>query len=63
MNRCQICRCKLPLTAFKCKCSNYYCPVHMDSNAHECKYKYHAEEQKRLETLLCRLSPLKIEKI
>jgi AN1-type zinc finger protein 5/6 len=39
-SRCFMCKKKLGLTGFQCKCGNYYCAVHRYSDKHNCDYDY-----------------------
>ena len=38
--RCKICRAKLSLTAFPCRCGGYYCNYHRYSDRHDCGFDY-----------------------
>lgn len=42
------CKRKLPLTAFACRCSLYYCDEHRMPEDHSCSYNFYEENQKRL---------------
>lgn len=39
-NRCAICRKKVGLTGFKCRCGGLFCSVHRYSDKHDCKFDY-----------------------
>jgi len=39
-NRCAVCRKKVGLTGFECRCGGLYCSVHRYSDKHECKFDY-----------------------
>jgi len=39
-SRCFMCKKKLGLTGFQCKCGNYYCAMHRYSDKHNCDYDY-----------------------
>ncbi|XP_001606981.2 AN1-type zinc finger protein 5 isoform X2 [Nasonia vitripennis] len=39
-NRCAICRKKVGLTGFECRCGGLFCSVHRYSDKHECKFDY-----------------------
>ncbi|KAM8827872.1 AN1-type zinc finger protein 5-like [Spinachia spinachia] len=42
-NRCFMCRKKLGLTGFDCRCGNLFCGLHRYSDKHNCPYDYKAE--------------------
>lgn len=48
-NRCHMCKKKVGLTGFLCRCGGLYCSLHRYSDKHECTfdYKEHAQEQIR----------------
>lgn len=39
-NRCAVCRKKLGLTGFECRCGGQYCAVHRYSDKHNCTFDY-----------------------
>ncbi|XP_012251609.1 AN1-type zinc finger protein 6 [Athalia rosae] len=39
-NRCVLCRKKVGLTGFECRCGGLYCSVHRYSDKHDCKFDY-----------------------
>lgn len=39
-NRCGICRKKLGLTGFRCRCGGLFCPQHRYSDKHDCTFDY-----------------------
>lgn len=39
-NRCAVCRKKVGLTGFECRCGGLYCSVHRYSDKHECPFDY-----------------------
>jgi len=39
-NRCFVCKKKLGLTGFSCRCEGLFCPVHRYSDKHDCKFDY-----------------------
>lgn len=47
-NRCTVCRSKIGLMGFDCKCGNTYCCAHRFPDTHECKFDHKAEDRKRL---------------
>uniref|UniRef100_A0A2K5CPF6 AN1-type domain-containing protein n=1 Tax=Aotus nancymaae TaxID=37293 RepID=A0A2K5CPF6_AOTNA len=42
-NRCFMCRKKVGLTGFDCRCGNLFCGLHRYSDNHNCPYDYKAE--------------------
>lgn len=44
-NRCAVCRKKVGLTGFTCKCGGMHCGQHRYSGAHSCSYDYKADNQ------------------
>jgi len=48
MNRCELCKKKLPITAFACKCNKKFCAIHMPSEEHKCSFNYFEEYQKNM---------------
>ncbi|MBN3288448.1 ZFAN5 protein, partial [Polyodon spathula] len=47
-NRCYICRKKLGLTGFDCRCGNLFCGIHRYSDEHGCPYDYRAEAAEKI---------------
>nr|XP_061836753.1 AN1-type zinc finger protein 5-like isoform X1 [Nerophis lumbriciformis] len=47
-NRCFMCRKKLGLTDFDCRCGNLFCGVHRYSDKHNCPYDYKAEAAEKI---------------
>ncbi|KAG8516424.1 AN1-type zinc finger protein 6, partial [Galemys pyrenaicus] len=47
-NRCFMCRKKVGLTGFECRCGNVYCGVHRYSDVHSCPYNYRADAAERI---------------
>ncbi|XP_018334035.1 AN1-type zinc finger protein 6 [Agrilus planipennis] len=39
-NRCAVCRKKVGLTGFECRCGGLFCAVHRYSDKHECTFDY-----------------------
>ncbi|XP_073474345.1 AN1-type zinc finger protein 6 [Aquarana catesbeiana] len=42
-NRCNMCRKKVGLTGFECRCGNVFCGTHRYSDVHSCSFDYKAE--------------------
>ncbi|KAK6240229.1 hypothetical protein QUC31_005698 [Theobroma cacao] len=40
-NKCSICRKRVGLTGFTCRCGDLFCAVHRYSDKHDCPYDYH----------------------
>ncbi len=47
-SRCKSCNKKLGLTAFNCRCGDYYCSKHRHAEEHNCSYDYKAVAKKQL---------------
>uniref|UniRef100_A0A8C2ULS5 AN1-type zinc finger protein 6 n=1 Tax=Chinchilla lanigera TaxID=34839 RepID=A0A8C2ULS5_CHILA len=47
-NRCLMCRKKVGLTGFECRCGNVYCGVHRYSDVHNCSYNYKADAAEKI---------------
>lgn len=39
-NRCSVCRKKVGLTGFQCRCGGLFCSLHRYSNEHNCTFDY-----------------------
>ncbi|XP_076232856.1 zinc finger AN1-type doctor no [Calliopsis andreniformis] len=39
-NRCAVCRKKVGLTGFECRCGGLFCSMHRYSDKHDCKFDY-----------------------
>ncbi|XP_052268061.1 AN1-type zinc finger protein 6-like isoform X2 [Dreissena polymorpha] len=48
-NRCNLCKKKVGLTGFECRCGGMFCSLHRYSDKHDCTFNYreHAQEQIR----------------
>lgn len=47
-NRCGLCRKRVGLTGFKCRCENLYCALHRYSDKHNCTFDYKAAGQEAI---------------
>ncbi|XP_030076114.1 AN1-type zinc finger protein 5 [Microcaecilia unicolor] len=47
-NRCFMCRKKVGLTGFDCRCGNLFCAIHRYSDKHECPYDYKTEAAEKI---------------
>uniref|UniRef100_A0A8C6VPQ6 AN1-type zinc finger protein 6 n=1 Tax=Naja naja TaxID=35670 RepID=A0A8C6VPQ6_NAJNA len=46
--RCFMCRKKVGLTGFECRCGNVYCAAHRYSDVHSCSYNYKADAAEKI---------------
>ncbi|MGH0137111.1 UNVERIFIED_CONTAM: hypothetical protein FKN15_036555 [Acipenser sinensis] len=47
-NRCYLCRKKVGLTGFDCRCGNLFCGVHRYSDLHNCTFDYKADAAEKI---------------
>lgn len=47
-NRCFVCKKKLGLTGFSCRCDGLFCAVHRYTDKHECNFDYKAMGEKEI---------------
>ncbi|CAJ0928295.1 unnamed protein product [Ranitomeya imitator] len=47
-NRCHMCRKKVGLTGFDCRCGNIFCGTHRYSDVHSCSYDYKADAAEKI---------------
>ncbi|XP_062897998.1 AN1-type zinc finger protein 6-like [Mobula hypostoma] len=47
-NRCFLCKKKVGLTGFECRCGNLYCSVHRYSDMHDCHFDYKADAAEKI---------------
>ncbi|KAG8574844.1 hypothetical protein GDO81_009362 [Engystomops pustulosus] len=47
-NRCHMCRKKVGLTGFDCRCGNVFCGTHRYSDVHSCSYDYKADAAEKI---------------
>ncbi|XP_008935048.1 PREDICTED: AN1-type zinc finger protein 6 isoform X3 [Merops nubicus] len=47
-NRCFMCRKKVGLTGFECRCGNVFCGMHRYSDVHSCSYNYKADAAEKI---------------
>ncbi|CAM0957206.1 unnamed protein product [Alopecurus aequalis] len=40
VNRCNVCRKRVGLTGFRCRCEKLFCPRHRHSETHSCSFDY-----------------------
>jgi len=46
--KCGVCKKKIGLTGFTCRCGGLYCPIHRYGDKHNCQYDYATEERNKL---------------
>ena len=63
MSVCNLCKCKVSLTAIKCKCGNIYCNAHRYAEEHACTYNYRAKGAAALEAAMPVITADKVIKI
>ncbi|KAM8973953.1 AN1-type zinc finger protein 6-like isoform 1-T1 [Pelodytes ibericus] len=47
-NRCFMCRKKIGLTGFECRCGNVFCGTHRYSDVHSCSFDYKADAAEKI---------------
>ena len=47
--KCLLCEKKIKISAYACKCGNYYCRHHSEPEKHDCTFDYLNEHKKILE--------------
>ncbi|CAD5207581.1 unnamed protein product [Bursaphelenchus okinawaensis] len=47
-NRCQVCKKRVGLTGFPCRCGGLYCGEHRYDSAHDCQFDYKTLEREEL---------------
>jgi len=47
-NRCAVCKKKLGLTGFSCRCEGLFCAIHRYTDKHECNFDYKAMGEKEI---------------
>eukprot|EP00794_Sanderia_malayensis_P019485 gene19485-21409_t len=47
-NRCYVCRKKVGLTGFQCRCSGLFCGIHRYSDKHNCSFDYKADGREQI---------------
>lgn len=61
--RCGVCKKKIGLTGFDCRCGGMFCPNHRYTDQHNCSYDYRTEERAKLRKDNPVVEHEKIEKI
>ena len=47
--RCHLCKKKLKMIYFTCKCKNHFCIIHQNPHTHNCLYDYKKERENEIE--------------
>lgn len=58
MARCDLCKKKLGLMEYRCKCERVFCISHLQPEIHLCSYDYKSEGIKQLKSVM-EIGPLK----
>ena len=58
--RCAMCKKKLGLLGFECKCGKMYCSAHLLAESHNCTYDFKTEQCERLEKKLVKVVNQKV---
>jgi predicted nucleic acid binding AN1-type Zn finger protein len=61
--RCFVCKKKLPLTAIKCKCNQYFCDKHRYPEEHECTFDFKENSKKKIKENNPKIEFKKLENI
>ncbi|KAI3683051.1 hypothetical protein L1987_83548 [Smallanthus sonchifolius] len=61
--RCTMCKKRVGLTGFNCRCGNVFCNVHRYSDKHECKFDYRATAKDAIAKANPVVKPEKLDKI
>jgi len=61
--RCGVCRKKLGLTAFQCRCGLYFCGLHRYSDKHDCQFDYKENGRQELSKANPVIAGEKIQKL
>ena len=63
MSRCELCKKKLGVQEFKCKCGKIFCISHLHAESHNCTFDYRQEGQELLKKTVIGSMDVKIQKI
>ena len=61
--RCPVCRKKITITAFACRCGVRFCPQHRYPEAHNCTFDFQTSDRQKLKDSLVGVNSNKIEKL
>lgn len=62
-NRCHMCKKKIGLTGFHCRCGHQFCSLHRYADTHECTFDYKTSGREELEKHHPKIIAVKIEKL
>ena len=62
-NRCFVCRKKVGLTGFECRCGSLFCSLHRYADKHECSFDYKKMGREEIQKRNPKVVAAKIEKI
>lgn len=62
-NRCHMCRKKVGLTGFACRCGHQFCSLHRYADTHQCTYDYKTSGREELEKHHPKIVAAKIDKL
>jgi len=62
-NRCLVCRKKVGLTGFDCKCGGLFCGMHRMASSHSCTFDHAGKNKELLEKRVTSVVADKVEKI
>lgn len=57
---CKICNKKVKISSYPCKCSFYFCKLHIFSENHDCSFNYKDEQKKIIEIKNPKIIPTKL---
>mmetsp|Transcript_19699 Transcript_19699/g.35533 ORF Transcript_19699/g.35533 Transcript_19699/m.35533 type:complete len:166 (-) Transcript_19699:327-824(-) len=63
VNRCFMCKKRVGLTGFKCKCDNLFCSAHRMAEYHSCTYDYKGAQRQRIADCNPVVQASKVQKI
>ena len=61
--RCEMCKSKLLLSDFACRCAKRYCQKHRMPEQHSCTFDFKKEGKEQLSTILVKVIAEKIDHI
>ena len=61
--RCPVCRKKITITAFACRCGVRFCPQHRYPETHNCTFDFQTNDRQKLKDSLVSVNSNKVEKL
>lgn len=61
--RCVMCKKKVPLATYPCRCGSLCCALHKPDDAHNCSFDYKAQNISHLSTTMVKVVATKVESI